>query len=447
MPTRLPNISFELPPSWAGYEPVSDAKDEQRQLYFWMFPAEGDVGHDDLIIWLNGGPGCSSLSGLLTEEGPIKFDPVSKVAHPNPHSWTKLSNVMWLDQPAGTGFSRGPALNQSMPEVAKDFNGFLHSLYKDFPKLRGKNLYIAGESYAGKMVPYLAAHIYEHEGANRKAGINLAGIGIDDGFFMDEVVRTQLPAVQFAKLNAKVMNLTQADLHTIERDGEQNGIATYVEDNLHYPPKGLLPHPSVNSSTAPAKALEKAAKARNKCFSPFYIANKAPCPVDALGEDDTTEKSNTHNYFNRNPEVKKLIHADTNISWIECVKNKAFDTMKDSLAEFPALTVLPKVIEKSKRTVIQQGTYDYLLPANGTALAIQNMTWDGSQGFQHKPNRTLVTQGNHTGTFHVEKKLTLVTVDKSGHMIPIYKPTVASQLLQYTLGQISDADLSRQSGA
>lgn len=153
MPTHLPKISFELPPSWAGYESVSSKPNETRQIYFWMVPATGDVGVNDLVIWFNGGPGCSSLSGILGEEGPVKMDPKIYVAKSNPYSWTNLSNVLWVDQPARTSFSRGLALNQSMEQVAMDFNGFLLNLYKDFPKLRGKNLWLMSESFAGKFIP------------------------------------------------------------------------------------------------------------------------------------------------------------------------------------------------------------------------------------------------------------------------------------------------------
>ena len=105
VPTHLPNISFEIPPSWGGYLPVSNKTDEKREIFFWMFPATGDVGHDDFMIWFNGGPGCSALSGVLGEAGPFKIDGRTHVAHKNPYSWTNLTNILWIDQPVGTGFS------------------------------------------------------------------------------------------------------------------------------------------------------------------------------------------------------------------------------------------------------------------------------------------------------------------------------------------------------
>ena len=101
--------------------------------------------------------------------------------------------MIWVDQPAGTGFSRGQPKNQSMEQIAEEFNGFLLSLYQTFPKLQGKRLWLAGESYAGKFIPYMADWIYKHEVENQKAGIHLHGINMIDGFFMDDIIGKELP--------------------------------------------------------------------------------------------------------------------------------------------------------------------------------------------------------------------------------------------------------------
>ncbi|WFD34855.1 carboxypeptidase D [Malassezia cuniculi] len=439
--TRLPNVSFEIPPSWGGYLPVSN-KTKDREIYFWMFPATGDVGHDDLVIWFNGGPGCSSLSGVMVEEGPLKIDGKTHVAQKNPYSWTNLTNMLWIDQPVGTGFSRGEAKNMSMVEVAQEFNGFLVSLYSTFPKLRGKKLWLAGESFAGKFIPFIADHIYTHKEENEKAGINLQGIGMNDAFFMDNTIGKELPAVQFAQENAKLMKLNQSDVDSLVKLGKEIGIDDYVEKYLTYPPAGPLPVPSAfNQSKSVYSAMKKMAKKANPCFSPFYIINSAPCPLDGMGLDPVSEVGHTNNYFNNNPTSKQIIHAD-NVSYVECSHKHPFKIMKNSKTEFPLNTVLPSVIEKSKRTVIQHGAYDYVMLPNGSALAIQNMTWGGLQGFQKQPSSTLMVDGKNAGTYHIERNLTFVMVDKASHMIPVYKPKAGYKLLQYMLGQISEDKLS-----
>lgn len=442
IPTHLPNISFEIPPSWGGYLPVSNNTDEKREMYFWMFPATGDVGHDDFVIWFNGGPGCSSLSGVLAEEGPFKIDGKTHVPHKNQYAWTNLTNMLWVEQPVGTGFSRGAAKNMSMPEVAKEFYGFLLSLYTTFPKLHNKNLWLAGESFAGKFIPYIAEHIYTHKEESKKVGIDLQGIGMNDAFFEDNMLGKELPAVNFVKENAKQLKLNESDVHQLVKQGKEIGIDGYVK-YLQYPPRGPLPVPSsFNESKSVYKAAKKLARKANPCFSPFYIANEAPCPLDGAGLDPVTEVGHKDNYFNKNPKVKELIHAD-NVTYLECSKKHPFKIMKHSQTEFPINKVLPSVIEKNKRTVIQHGTYDYVMLAKGSELAIQNMTWGGKQGFQHKPNKTLIVDGKSAGTFHTERDLTFVTVTNSSHMIPVYKPEAAYKLLQFMLGHIPEEDLSK----
>ena len=441
IPTRLPNVTFEIPPSWGGYQPVSPRHDETRQLYFWMFPATEKVGHDDLVVWFNGGPGCSSLTGVLTEEGPVKFNNVTHKAEPNPYSWTNLTNMIWVDQPAGTGFSRGQPKNQSMEQVAEEFNGFLLSLYQTFPKLQGKRLWLAGESYAGKFIPYMADWIYKHEAENQKAGIHLHGINMIDGFFMDDIIGKELPSMQFAQQHYRSMNISEADMSALEAKAQKIGIADYVEKYLHYPPKGPLPVPrGLNKSESVYYAFKKLAKKANPCFSPFYVIATAPCPLNSMGQNVTSEKAFPHNYFNDMPSIKPIIHAD-NKTYLSCSRAKPFKIMKKLHTQFPIHTVLPGVIEKSQRTVIQHGKLDYIMLVNGTSLAIQNMTWAGAQGFQSKPNKTLLVDGETAGLYHSERKLSLVQVDRASHMIAAYKPKPAYKLLQFLLGQIEEEDL------
>lgn len=432
---RLPNVSFDLPPSWAGNIPVSDRPRESRHIYFWMFPATGDVGHDDVVLWMNGGPGCSSVSSMLGENGPMAFDPETFAPKRQPQSWTKLANIVWLDQPAGTGFALGEPKNQSMTEVAQDFYGFLRNFYQEFPKLRGKRLWVGGESFGGKFVPFIADEIYKHEHENKKLGICLQGVNINDPLFAPNPITKELPSVEYGLHHADVLNFTQHQKQQLEQIGEQNGIRHFVRDHLHYPPRGHLTIPQqLNLSFSPYKHLQKLIRANNPCMSPFYILNKR-CHLDALGMNATTEKSSENNYFNKIPGLKRYIHAPENVSWTQCSQAQPFKTMKNAKTDYPVPDVLARVIEKSTRTVVQHGTYDLIVLYPGTALALQNMTWHGQQGFQHPPRHKLMTNGKPEGFYQSERNLTFVVLDKAGHMLPTYAPGASFRLLQYWIGQ------------
>jgi len=102
----------------------------------------------------------------------------------------------------------------------------------------------------------------------------------------------------------------------------------------------------------------------------------------------------------------------------------------------PAFTVLPNVIEKSVRSVIVHGLADFILIAEGTRIVIQNMTWNGLQGFQTPiSNDSFIVDGvGAYGNMHSERGLTYFEVVLSGHMIPQFAPVAAFQIMQYLMG-------------
>jgi len=153
-------------------------------------------------------------------------------------------------------------------------------------------------------------------------------------------------------------------------------------------------------------------------------------------------------YFDRS-DVKKAIHAPTDHKWAECTDGAVF-VQKDGQNDTSlpsALTVLPGVIDRTQNVMIAHGALDMVLIANGTLLAIQNMTWGGKLGFQSAPSdpfyvpyhddpslSTLAAAGV-MGTTHSERGLTYVGVDLSGHMVPQYQPTAAFRQLEVLLGR------------
>ena len=151
----IPDVDFDIGESYAGLLPISSAKNESRELYFWFFPSTNPDASDEITIWLNGGPGCSSLEGILQENGPFlwqygTFKPVK-----NPWTWINLTNMVWVEQPVGTGFSQGDPTATSEADVAAQFLGFFKNFVDTFG-LHNRKVFITGESYAGYYVPYIA---------------------------------------------------------------------------------------------------------------------------------------------------------------------------------------------------------------------------------------------------------------------------------------------------
>ena len=86
----------------SGYIPVGP--NESRRLFYVYVQSEGDPSSDPLILWTNGGPGCSGLQGLLMEMGPLRVSSDGSLVR-NRHAWTAFASMIFLEQPAGTGFS------------------------------------------------------------------------------------------------------------------------------------------------------------------------------------------------------------------------------------------------------------------------------------------------------------------------------------------------------
>lgn len=146
---------------WTGTVDVSDT----RRLFFWAQESRGDPANDPVLFWMNGGPGGSSFTGGLTELGACMLWNDSTVPEPNPWSWNNNATVVFLDQPAGVGFStvkegaKRPGTDQ---DGAEDFQAFLNVFFRDvFPDKAHLPIHIAAESYGGHYGPTYVHHILE----------------------------------------------------------------------------------------------------------------------------------------------------------------------------------------------------------------------------------------------------------------------------------------------
>ena len=126
----------------------------------------------------------------------------------NNYAWSNLSNVVWVEQPVGTGFSQGMPTATNEVEVAQQFMGFWKNFVDTFG-LHNRKIFIAGESYAGYYVPYIADAMFN---ASNKAYYNVESISIADPSTTYNVVHQDIPAVAFVDYWAPVFNLNQVSL-------------------------------------------------------------------------------------------------------------------------------------------------------------------------------------------------------------------------------------------
>ncbi|KAJ4876732.1 Serine carboxypeptidase-like 16 [Raphanus sativus] len=171
-------LPFELE---TGYIGVGEADEEQ--FFYYFIKSERNPKEDPLLIWLAGGPGCSSISGLVLENGPLAFSIESDSGNTpslvsTTYSWTKVANIIYLDQPVGTGFSYSKnrlAKIQSDTRSAKRVHEFVRNWLAKHPEYFSNPFYVTGNSYSGKTVPAVVQEISIGNGLGCKPQINLQG--------------------------------------------------------------------------------------------------------------------------------------------------------------------------------------------------------------------------------------------------------------------------------
>ncbi|KII83375.1 hypothetical protein PLICRDRAFT_119436 [Plicaturopsis crispa FD-325 SS-3] len=433
--TTIPEVDFDVGPSWSGLMPISGAANETRQLFFWFFPPGPTGSLDDLIFWTNGGPGCSSLEGLLQENGPFSWSVGTAKPIVNDFGWTNLSSLLFVEQPVGTGFSQGTPNITNEDELAAQVFGSLQQFLEVFSELKDKKFYLTGESYAGTYIPYIANYIFDH---NESLALNLTGFWVSDPSLSWDVVQEQIPAVSFVHKYKNVFSFNQTFLAELDSKAASCNYADYFDKHVTYPPTGLLPLPGTSTEADRGcdlwDEIFNAALIVNPAFNIYRVFDTFPILWDVLGFPGSFEQIQLSPLYFDRTDVKKAIHAPLNVTWSECSNEDVFVRGDESLP--PAFTVLPTVIEKSQRAVIVHGLADYILIAEGTRIVIQNMTWNGQQGFQTPiANDSFIVDGvGALGNMHQERGLTYFEVDLSGHMVPQYSPKAAFQIMEFLMG-------------
>ncbi|KUJ12228.1 carboxypeptidase S3, penicillopeptidase S3, CPD-S3 [Mollisia scopiformis] len=464
--TSLPEVPFDIGELYSGLVPI-DSKNKSNALFFVFQPTIGPPV-DTLTIWLNGGPGCSSLEGFFQENGRFLWQPGQYAPAINDYAWVNLTNMLWVEQPIGTGFSIGEVTATGEEEIAQQFVGF----FKNFEELFGIKhfkIYVTGESYAGRYVPYISAAMVDEKDTTY---FDLAGVLVYDpcigayDYSQQELVT--LPLVQ---RNAPIFGLNDSFISQLEALDASCGYADYRNKYLTFPPPGIQPDGYFSYETEASCDVWDltfyAALAINPCFNIYHIVDTCPLLPDVLGFPGSLMYTTPGLgiYFER-ADVKKAMHAPTDVTWTECSNGLVIigaygpdDDFQNDTSLDPIQYVLPKVIEHTNRVLVANGDWDMIIITEGTLLSIQNMTWNGALGFQTEPSTPIVItepdlqyevlfdenelngvddiQGT-MGIQHYERGLMWAETYQSGHMEPEYQPRISYRHLEWLLGYVDE---------
>lgn len=149
----LPGLNYDPGfDQYSGYITVNEKY--QRKIFYWYVESQNDPAADPVVLWTNGGPGCSGLLGFGTEHGPFYFSSDGELS-PNPYSWNKLANMLYVEQPCGVGFSYSKSSEYTTgdSQAAADSYELILGFLERFPETKGNDFYISSESYGGHYMP------------------------------------------------------------------------------------------------------------------------------------------------------------------------------------------------------------------------------------------------------------------------------------------------------
>lgn len=428
--TNIPGLQFKTKPSWAGNIAMPDtATTKNASLFFWLWGKDSHLPGDDLIIWMNGGPGCSSQVGMMQEIGPFIFPPGQDQPKPNPYSWTIGANLLFISQPVGVAFTTGITKNTNEEQISQQLVSWLFEFFKIFPKLRFNKIWIVGESYVGHYAAWQIDAYQKNSAMNRINGIK-GGILFSPAF-SDLTVQLDTAAYPFAKMNQNILDFKSEDLKTIKNESDTCQLTNFVHQNLFYPPRSRLPDPNANCLTF--DLYYELANRHNRYFNVYNIKH----PNTQLpGEASPLEL-----FLNRT-DVQDYIHAPRE-NFVLCKQVFADDNQdaSDPPDRTPSFqnSKFAKMIEYSSNFTIVNGLLDGLVMSSGTELALQNLTWGDKQGFDFPPSGNVPLcdlEGNKRAfATQSERKLRLVMVPDAGHLVPSDEPSLSLNIALSMLGR------------
>ncbi|TVU09857.1 hypothetical protein EJB05_43354, partial [Eragrostis curvula] len=423
LPGQPSGVNFA---QYAGYVTVS--KENGRELFYYFAESPYDAASKPLVLWLNGGPGCSSLgAGAMMELGPFRVNADGKTLSRNRHAWNNVANVIFLESPAGVGFSYSNTTSDyeksGDARTAVDAYVFLLNWLDRFPEYKGRDFYIAGESYAGHYVPQLATVIVAVREITHTVRVNLKGIIIGNpyldrnlnekgsleflwnhGVISDEVWANIIGQCRFDPSDGLLCSRAKASFRT-------GNIDPY---NIYAPICITSPDGTSHSSS--------------------YLPGYDPC-IDNYVKV----------YFN-NPEVqKRSMLGSTHVGQNACkyttgssiahlpFMNSGSQTFCNFLSGLPwndspstMMRMISWLVQTGLRVWVYSGDMDDVCPLTATRYSIKDLNLTVTQ-----PWRPWYSPDNEVGGYvqQYEGGFTFATVRGAGHLVPSFQPKRSLVLL------------------
>ncbi|KAK3942283.1 pheromone-processing carboxypeptidase KEX1 [Diplogelasinospora grovesii] len=406
----LPGAPEPLLKMHAGHIEVNP--EHNGNLFFWHFQNKHIANKQRTVIWLNGGPGCSSEDGALMEIGPYRLKDDHTLYY-NDGAWNEFANVMFVDNPVGTGYSyvNTDSYVHELDEMADQFIVFLEKWFALFPEYEHDDLYIAGESYAGQHIPYIAKHILaRNKQPTTKHKWNLQGLLIGNGWISPREQYESYLSFAYEKglvqKGSDVANRLEAQHRICQKELAIGGAAIdnpqceAILQNMLQETAMLGPH-------------------GKECYNMYDVRLTDSLP--SCGMNWPPDLTSVTPYLRRQDVIQALhINPNKNTGWTECsgVVGSNFRPSKS----VPSIQFLPDILSEIP-IVLFSGAEDLICNHLGTEALISNMQWNGARGFEltpgtWAPRRDWTFEGEPAGFWQEARNLTYVLFYNSSHMVP-----------------------------
>ncbi|TKW25656.1 hypothetical protein SEVIR_3G132700v4 [Setaria viridis] len=392
----------EALPTKSGYLPIPPAN---ASLFFAFYEATQPLtapASTPLLLWLQGGPGCSSLLGNFFELGPYFVTPDAETLSPNPFAWNRRFGLLFIDSPLGTGFSAAPSpadipTNQSV--IAAHILAALQSFLALDPSFRARPFFLAGESYAGKYVPATGAHILDVNPTLPEARrVNLRGVAIGNGLTH--------PVAQVA---------THAD-------------SAYFTGLINARQKRELEELQAEAvALTRAERWREASDARGRVLSRLQNMTGLATLYDAA-KQRPYQTEPVVAFLNR-AEAKAALGARGDVAWEECS-----DAVGAAMHADVMRSVRPEAESLLRRTrvLLYQGVRDLRDGVVSTEAWLGGVGWHGLHAFLDADRAVWRTRGDGelAGYLQCSGALSHAVVYGAGHLVPADNGRAAQEMIE-----------------
>ncbi|KAL4867907.1 hypothetical protein BDV12DRAFT_170523 [Aspergillus spectabilis] len=410
--------SLGVDPNVKQYTGYLDDNENDKHLFYWFFESRNDPANDPVVLWLNGGPGCSSLTGLFLELGPSSIGENLKPIY-NDFSWNSNASVIFLDQPVNVGYSYSNNPVSDTVAAGKDVYALLTLFFKQFPEYAKQDFHIAGESYAGHYIPVFTSEILSHQKRNINLKSVLIGNGLTDGLTQYEYYRPMAcggggyPAVLDESSCQSMDNALPRCQSMIESCYSSESAWVCVPASIYCNNALLAPYQRTGQNVYDIRG--KCEDESNLCYKGMgYVS-------DYLNEASVREAvgAEVEGYDSCNFDINRnfLFHGD----WMK-----------------PFHRLVPGILEQIP-VLIYAGDADFICNWLGNKAWTEALEWPGQSEYADLPLEDLKIvdnehKGKKIGQIKSHGNFTFVRIYGAGHMVPMDQPESSLEFFNRWLG-------------